>query len=273
VDRFQGQVTQPVRLYHYPRPGALDPSDPHPPGNAVTGPAAALLHNGLGHYREALDWARRASEDSRAQRFTGWALVELIEAAARGGQPDQGADALRRLCEATQASATDWALGTEARSRALVSNGEAAERLYREAIDRLERMPLRPDLARAHLLYGEWLRRERRRLDACEQLRHAYGMFTDCGMMAFAERARIELQATGERVRKRNPQTQADLTPQEARIARLAASGATNSEIAARLFISANTVDYHLRKVFRKLGVNSRRQLTRQTLRARRSQA
>jgi DNA-binding CsgD family transcriptional regulator len=229
--------------------------------------AAALLHNGLGHYREALDWARQASEDSRAQRFTGWALAELIEAAARGGEPDQAAGALRCLGEATRASATDWALGTEARSRALLSSGEAAERLYREAIDRLQRTPLRPELARAHLLYGEWLRRERRRLDAREQLRDAYGMFTDCGMAAFAERARIELQATGERVRKRNPQTQADLTPQEAQIARLAASGATNAEIAARLFISASTVDYHLRKVFRKLGLNSRRQLTRQLTR------
>jgi DNA-binding CsgD family transcriptional regulator len=194
-------------------------------------------------------------------------LAELIEAAARGGEPDQGADALRLLRDATQASATDWALGTEARSHALLSSGEAAERRYREAIDRLGRTRLRPDLARAHLLYGEWLRRERRRQDARERLRRAYGMFTDCGMAAFAERTRIELQATGERVRKRIPETQAALTPQEAQIARLAADRATNAEIAARLFISASTVDYHLRKVFRKLGVTSRRQLTPQTLR------
>jgi DNA-binding CsgD family transcriptional regulator len=230
--------------------------------------AAALLHNGLGHYREAAELACQASEDSRAQRFTGWALAELIEAAARGGEPDRAADALRRLGVATQASATDWALGVEARSRALLSRGETAERLYREAIGRLGRTRLRPDLARAHLLFGEWLRRERRRLDAREQLTHAYGMFTDCGMAAFAERARIELQATGGRVRKRIPETHADLTPQEAQIARLAASSATNAEIAARLFISASTVDYHLRKVFRKLGVTSRRQLTPQALQA-----
>jgi DNA-binding CsgD family transcriptional regulator len=141
------------------------------------------------------------------------------------------------------------------------SKGDDAERLYREAVDHPGRTPLRPDLARAHLLYVEWLRRERRRLDAREQLRRAHGLFTDCGMVAFAERARVELQATGERVPKRHPERQADLTPQEAQIARLAAGEATNPEIAARLFLSANTVDYHLRKVFRKVGATSRRQL------------
>jgi DNA-binding CsgD family transcriptional regulator len=229
--------------------------------------AAALLNNGLGRYAEALDWAARASEDSPAQRFTGWALAELVEAAARGGEPTTAAGALQRLSESTRPSATDWALGIEARSRALLSDGETAERLYQKAIERLGRTRLRPDLARSHLLYGEWLRRERRRLDAREQLRHAYGMFTEIGMEAFAERARIELQATGERARKRTPETRADLTPQEAQIARLAANGATNAEIAARLFISASTVDYHLRKVFRKLGVTSRRQLVPHVLR------
>jgi DNA-binding CsgD family transcriptional regulator len=229
--------------------------------------AAALLNNGLGRYAEALDWAARASEDSPAQRFTGWALAELVEAAARGGEPTTAAGALQRLSESTRPSATDWALGIEARSRALLSDGETAERLYQKAIERLGRTRLRPDLARSHLLYGEWLRRERRRLDAREQLRHAYGMFTEIGMEAFAERARIELQATGERARKRTPETRADLTPQEAQIARLAANGATNAEIAARLFISASTVDYHLRKVFRKLGVTSRRQLVPHLLR------
>ena len=223
--------------------------------------AAAVLNNGLGRYEEAMDWARQATEDSGAQRFTVWALAELIEAAVRAGQPDQGTGALRRLSEATRACATEWAMGVQARSRALLSEESHAERLYREAVDRLGRTPLRPDLARAHLLYGEWLRRERRRIDAREQLRRAHGLFTDCGMIAFAERARVELQATGERVPKRVPERQAGLTPQETQIARLAASGATNAEIAARLFLSASTVDYHLRKVFRKLGVTSRRQL------------
>jgi len=223
--------------------------------------AAALLNNGLGRYAEALDWAARASEDSDAQRFTGWALVELIEAAVRVGDREQGLGALRRLCAETQAGATDWALGIEARSRALLSSGETAERLYREAIERLGRTLLRPDLARARLLYGEWLRGQRRHQDAREHLRQAHAIFICCGMAGFAERARVELQETGERVLKHTPQTQAELTSQEAQIARLAAGGATNAEIAARLFISASTVDYHMRKVFRRLGVKSRRQL------------
>jgi DNA-binding CsgD family transcriptional regulator len=225
--------------------------------------AGAVLHNGLGHYQAALDWARQASADSPAQRFTGWALAELIEAAVRGGETGQGMDALTRLTAATQASGTDWALGIEARSRALLAGGQQAERLYLEAIERLSRTRLRPDLARARLLYGEWLRRERRRQDARGQLRRACQMFSDYGMEAFAQRARIELQATGERARKRTADTGRYLTPQEAQISRLAATGATNAEIAARLFISASTVDYHLRKVFRKLAVTSRRQLAR----------
>jgi DNA-binding CsgD family transcriptional regulator len=228
--------------------------------------AAALLHNGLGRHQEALNWARRAADDSRAQRFTGWALVELIEAAARVGDRDEGLGALRRLSEGTRASATDWALGVEARSRALLSRGEAAERLYLEAIERLGRTPLRPDLARAHLLYGEWLGQLTRRPDAREQLRRAHALFSGCGMTGFAERARAELQASGERVLQHDPQAPPTLTEQETLIARLAAGGATNAEIAARLFISASTVDYHLRKVFRKLGVTSRRQLARRML-------
>jgi DNA-binding CsgD family transcriptional regulator len=188
-------------------------------------------------------------------------LVELIEAAARSGEAELAADALGRLSQTTAASRTDWALGIEARSRALLTEGDAAEPLYREAIERLGRTRIRVELARSHLLYGEWLRRERHRVEAREQLRHAHHSFTEFGMEAFAERARVELAATGEHARKRTVETRDDLTPQEAQISRLAAEGATNQEIAARLFISPSTVDYHLRKVFRKLGIKSRRHL------------
>jgi len=226
----------------------------------------AVLYNGLGRYEEAFVAAQRAGEDTYASWWRDWGLVELIEAAARSGQPELAADALSRLSQATTASGTDWALGLEARSRALLTEGEAAERLYRQAIEALGRTRVRVELARAHLLYGEWLRRERRGLDARQQLRHAHQLFTGFGMEGFAERARIELEATGEHARKRTVETRDDLTPQEAQISRLAADGATNREIAARLFISPNTVDYHLRKAFRKLGVKSRHQLTQHLL-------
>ncbi|HEY2651021.1 MAG TPA: AAA family ATPase [Solirubrobacteraceae bacterium] len=223
--------------------------------------ATAALHNGLAHYEKALVAAQQAAEDPYVIWFSTFGLVELIEAAARSGRAGLAADELDRLSQRTAASGSDWALGIEARSRALLSEGETAEILYRKSIERLARTRLRMELARAHLLYGEWLRRERRRLDAREQLRTAHQLFTDFGMEAFATRARVELRATGEHARKRTVETRDDLTPQEAQICRLAAEGATNQEIAAQLFISPSTVDYHLRKAFRKLGVSSRRQL------------
>ena len=177
-----------------------------------------------------------------------WALPELVEAAARTGDTEVAADALERLAETTQAGGTDFGLGIEARCRALLSDGAAAEDQYREAIDRLGRTRLRPELARAHLLYGEWLRREGRRLDAREQLRTAHDMLAAIGMEAFAERARRELIATGETVRKRSVETLTTLTAQEAHIARLAGDGRTNPEIGAQLFLSARTVEWHLRQ-------------------------
>ena len=223
--------------------------------------SAAVLYNGLGRYEQALAAARDALEYPRELATSRWALPELIEAAARSGNPEPAAGALVQLSDTTCAAGTDWALGIEARSRALLTEGEAAEPLYREAIERLARTRVRVELARAHLLYGEWLRRERRRLDAREQLRTAHKMCAEFGMEAFAERVRVELEATGEHARKRTVETSDDLTPQEAQISRLAADGATNQEIAAQLFISPSTVDYHLRKAFRKLGVKSRHQL------------
>jgi DNA-binding CsgD family transcriptional regulator len=223
--------------------------------------ANAVLMNGLGRYEEALAAAIEASKDTPELFVAAWALPELIEAARRGGNSELAADALERLSEQTQPSGTDWALGIEARSRALLSDGEAAEALYREAIDRLGRTRLRPELARSRLLYGEWLRRENRRVDAREQLRVAHDAFGSMGADAFAERARNELLATGETVRKRTVETRDELTSQEAQIARLAAEGYTNPEIGAQLFLSPRTVEWHLRKVFAKLGISSRRQL------------
>jgi len=188
-------------------------------------------------------------------------MTELIEAAVRSGEPGLAERALGRLVEATHAAGTDWALGVEARSRALLSDGEAADALYREAIERLGRTRQRVQLARAHLVYGEWLRRQRRRADAREQLRTAFQQFTDMGTEGFAGRAERELSATGEHVRERSVETRDELTAQEARVARLAGDGLSNAEIGARLFISRHTVAYHLRKVFAKLNVSSRNQL------------
>jgi len=223
--------------------------------------ADAVLCNSLGRYQEALAAAQRASEDSPAVHFASVELVELVEAAVRSAVPERAAGAVQRLSGIARACGTDWALGAEARSRALVSDGPAAENLYREAIDRLGRAGLRVDLARARLLYGEWLRRQRRRRDARHQLGTAYEIFDSVGAAAFAERARIELRAAGGYARQHTVETPDTLTAQEALIARLAGEGASNPQIAAQLFISPATVAYHLRKVFTKLGISSRSQL------------
>jgi DNA-binding CsgD family transcriptional regulator len=223
--------------------------------------ATAILYNGLGRYREALVAARQASAGAPEFLISHWALVELVEASVRSGNSDLAAEAFERLVEPPSASGSDWGLGIVARSRALMSEDKAAEALYLEAITRLGRTPLRPELARAHLLYGEWLRRENRRMDAREQLRAAYELFIGFGACAFAERTRRELLATGEKVRKRRDETRGQLTAQEEQIARLAADGQTNQEIGAQLFLSPRTVEWHLHKVFTKLGITSRMHL------------
>jgi DNA-binding CsgD family transcriptional regulator len=225
--------------------------------------SSAVLNNGLGNYQEAMTAAQRAVDGPELGNIPRLASVELIEAATRSGHSDTAADAFCRLAVATSASGTDWALGVEARSRALLTQGEAAERLYREAIERLDCTHIRTELARAHLLYGEWLRRERRRGDARDQLRTAHDLLEKMGMEAFAERARRELKATGATIRNRATANDQRLTAREALIARLARDGLSNPEIGARLFISARTVQYHLRKVFAKLGISSRSQLDR----------
>jgi DNA-binding CsgD family transcriptional regulator len=233
-------------------------------GIAVAEWANAVLNNGLGSYEKAVHAAQRATADSVEMVIPTWAAVELVEAAVRIGDDDVAADALRRLAERATPSGTDWARGVEARSRALLSKGDTAERLYLESIERLGRTRVRVDLARAHLVYGEWLRRERRRIDARAQLRIAHDMLESMGMEAFAERARRELQATGETARKRTIATgDEQLTAQEAQIARMARDGLSNPEIGVRMFISGRTVQYHLRKVFNKLGIESRSQLDR----------
>jgi DNA-binding CsgD family transcriptional regulator/tetratricopeptide (TPR) repeat protein len=231
---------------------------------AFAGQAGAILYNGLGRYDEALAAAREAVDGApHSELSTPSPAAELVEAAIRAGERRIAERALERLTLTTRPSGSDWALGVEARSRALLSDGDAAERLYREAIERLQRTRLRLDLARAQLVYGEWLRRERRRLDAREHLRTALELFTSMGAEAFAARAERELSATGERARKRTVETREELTAQEAQVARLARDGLSNSAIGERLFISQHTVAYHLRKVFTKLDITSRNQLAR----------
>jgi DNA-binding CsgD family transcriptional regulator len=233
-------------------------------GVSVAEWASALLNNGLGRYRQAMTAAERAGGHDQNLGVTNWAVVELIEAAVRTGRMDKAATAAGRLGEMTRAAGTQWALGIEARSRALLCEGAAADSLYREAIERLSRTRLRPDLARAHLLYGEWLRRMRRRSEARGQLRAALEMLESMSMEAFADRARRELRATGEIARRRHRVAgNAQLTAHEAQIAQLACDGMSNPEIGARLFLSPRTVQYHLGNVFTKLGISSRSQLDR----------
>ena len=223
--------------------------------------ARARLYNGLGRYEAALHAAESASKREDEQTVSTYSLPELVEAAARSGKSEAAAAALERLTERTQAAGTELALGIEARSRALLSEGTVADDLYREAVSRLGRCRLAPERARAHLLYGEWLRREGRRVDAREHLRTAHEMFAAIGMDAFADRARGELQASGEKVRRRTVETSDELTAQERQIARLARDGLTNPEVAAQLFLSPRTVEWHLRNVFAKLDIASRRDL------------
>jgi DNA-binding CsgD family transcriptional regulator len=228
------------------------------------GQADAVLYNGLGRYEAAFAAVREAVDvPPYSELSTPSAVAELVEAAARAGERDIAERALERLTLSTRPSGSDWALAVEARSRALLSDGDAAERLYQEAIERLGRTRVRVQLARTHLLYGEWLRRERRRIDARVQLRTALELFTSIGADGFAARAERELLATGERARKRRIETREQLTAQEIHVARLARDGLSNREIGARLIISQHTVAYHLRKVFTKLDVTSRNQLGR----------
>jgi DNA-binding CsgD family transcriptional regulator len=232
---------------------------------------SGVLCNGFGHYQETVTAVQDLARDGPEQPFVSvasvWTAVELLEAATRTDNADVARIALDRVIAGTSFARTDSALGILARCQALLSDRAVADGLYRESIERLGRTRLRPELARAHLLYGEWLRRERQRIAAREQLHAAYDLFTAIGMEAFAERARIELLATGEKVRKRTVETQDELTAQERQVTRLAREGLSNAEIGTRLFISPRTVEWHLRKAYAKLGVRSRRELSQTTRR------
>ncbi|ORV66349.1 LuxR family transcriptional regulator [Mycolicibacter hiberniae] len=227
---------------------------------ALIGYASAVLYNGLGRYRPACEKLRHALEYEDLGLY-GMNLAELVEAGVRAGEPELAAQALAQLADRATVSGTDWGLGVLARSCALMRDGPTAEEHYREAVERLGRTRIAVDLARAHLLYGEWLRREKRRTDARAQLRIAHDMFSGFGAQAFAQRSRRELLALGDKAGPRTAAAGEVLTPQERQIADLAAAGLTNVEIAAQLFISAHTVEWHLRKVFAKLGIRSRREL------------
>jgi DNA-binding CsgD family transcriptional regulator len=255
---WRGQVSTVLNLVEVMMRGARARGE----GCAITAAeyATAILYNGVGQYELALGAAQDAAAADEIVTSS-WALYELVEAASRCGQRKVARDAVDRLSERARASGTEWAKGTVARSRALVEDGGAAEEFHRQAIDWLGQSRMAADLARARLTYGEWLRRENRRVDARPQLREASDMFASMGADGFADRARRELLATGEKVRKRRDDTRNELTPQEEHIARLARDGRTNPEIGAELFISARTVEWHLRKVFTKLGISSRRGL------------
>ena len=233
---------------------------------AVASCATALLCNVLGQYENAFSAAMEALKDPNDLVYSGWAAAELIEAASRTGKSEQAKPVLEQLMERTEASGTDWALATHARSRALFADNEEAEALYLEAIERLVPTRLRFEVARTRLLYGEWLRRQRRQRDARDQLRGAHELFLEFGMNGFADRAAAELRATGEPVQKREVDSRLGLTPQEARIATLAAQGSSNQAIAEQMFISSATVEYHLWKVYRKLEIKSRTQIANKLL-------
>lgn len=259
VATWRGREAEATRLLDAAEKRALERGEGRVVG--LTGTLSSMLYNGLGRYQDALSAARRTAEHDDLG-FGGWTVGERVEAAIRCGERDEALEALAILSELTQAAGTDWALGILAGARALVDEGHAAEDCYREAIERLGRTRIAVYLARAHLNYGEWLRREHRRVDAREQLGTAHEMFVRMGAEAYAERARRELLATGEKTRARPVSSGGDgLTAQEAQIAQLAGAGLTNQEIGAQLFISAHTVEWHLRKVFAKLGIKSRRQL------------
>lgn len=256
---FRGREAEAVPLLAAASAEALARGDDN--GVWMTQWAQAVLYNGLGRYREALAVGRDATDRPAVVSVAAWRQVELVEAAVRAGEPGIAAEAFARLSSVTEASGSNWALGVAARCEAQLHDGERAEARYREAISRLGRTRIRTDLARARLLYGEWLRRVGRRVEARRQLRTAYDALTMMGLEAFAERARRELAATGEAVRKRTEDTRPQLTVQELHIARLAANGLSNPDIGTELFISPRTVEWHMRKVFTKLGITSRHQL------------